>query len=71
MKRLAAIAALALLLFAALPALSQCAMCSTGAHAAGAKAEQSLLHGVFVLLVPPVGMMAGLIGFAFYHRRND
>jgi hypothetical protein len=45
-------------------------MCSTGAHAAGSKAERSLLHGVVVLLVPPVTMMAGLISLAFFYKRN-
>lgn len=72
MKRLLRIAALAsVLLAASAPALAQCVMCSTGAHAAGAKAERSLLHGVIILLVPPVGMMAGLVGLAFYYRREQ
>lgn len=71
MKRVALTAMLALLLSAAVPASAQCAMCSTGAHAAGAKAERSLFHGVIVLLVPPVTMMAGLIGLAFFYKRND
>jgi hypothetical protein len=70
MRRLALVATLALLLSAAAPASAQCAMCSTGAHAAGSKAERSLLHGVVVLLVPPVTMMAGLIGLAFFYKRN-
>ena len=70
MKRLVFVAMLWLLLFAAPPASAQCVMCSTGAHAAGTKAERSLLHGVIVLLVPPVSMMAGLIGLAFFYKRN-
>ncbi len=73
MKRLLQIVALAAVLtFAAAPAFAQgCIMCSTGAHAAGEKAERSLLHGVVVLLVPPVGMMVGLVGLAFYYRREQ
>jgi hypothetical protein len=68
-RRLALIVALALLLSAA--AGAQCVMCSTGAQASGAKAQRSMLHGVILLLVPPVTMMAGLIGFAFFHRRGE
>ena len=30
-----------------------------------------LLHGVLVLLVPPVSMMAGLIGLAFFYKRDN
>jgi hypothetical protein len=71
MKRLSAIATLALLLAAAAPASAQCIMCSTGAHAAGAKTEASLFHGVLVLLVPPVSMMVGLIGLAFFYKRDQ
>ena len=71
MKRLAVVATQALLISGAAPASAQCAMCSTGAHAAGEKAQRSLLHGVIVLLVPPVSMMAGLIGLAFFYKRND
>lgn len=73
MRRLLQIAAIAAVLLAAsAPALAQgCIMCSTGAHAAGEKAQRSLLHGVVVLLVPPVGMMVGLVGLAFYYRREQ
>lgn len=71
MRRLLAIAAMAFMLAAATPAFAQgCVMCSTGAHAAGEKAERSLSRGVLVLLVPPVGMMVGLVGLAFYYRRE-
>ena len=72
MRRFLQVLALAgALTVAAAPAFGQgCVMCSTGAHAAGEKAERSLLHGVVVLLVPPVGMMAGLVGLAFYYRRE-
>jgi hypothetical protein len=73
MRRLLRAATLAaVLLVASAPALAQgCVMCSTGAHAAGEKAERSLLHGVVILLVPPVGMMVGLVGLAFYYRRES
>jgi len=71
MRRLALTAALALLLFATVPAVAQCAMCSTGANAAGAKAQRSMFHGVLVLLVPPVTMMAGLIGLAVFYKRGE
>jgi hypothetical protein len=70
-KRLIVVATFALLLAAAVPAAAQCVMCSTGAQASGAKAQRSMLHGVVLLLVPPVTMMAGLIGFAFFHRRDS
>ena len=72
MKRFLQIVALAaVLMVATAPALAQCVMCSTGASAAGPKAERSLLHGVIILLVPPVGMMVGLVGLAFYYRREQ
>src|SRR4051812_1402071 len=71
MRRLALVATLTLVLSVAVPASAQCIMCSTGAHAAGAKTERSLLHGVLVLLVPPVSMMAGLIGLAFFYKRDQ
>ncbi|MBI2677524.1 MAG: hypothetical protein HYX28_01940 [Candidatus Koribacter versatilis] len=70
MKRFSLIATVALLLSAAAPASAQCVMCSTGAHAAGTKTEKSLLRGVLVLLVPPVSMMAGLVGLAFFYKRD-
>jgi hypothetical protein len=71
MKRFLQFATLALCLSAGTSAFAQgCVMCSTGAHAAGEKAEKSLLHGVVVLLVPPVSMMAGLVGLAVFYRRE-
>ncbi len=70
MKRLLAIAVLALAFLSPAPALAQCAMCSTAAHAAGEKSSRSLMRGVFVLLLPPLGLMMGLVGLAFYHKRE-
>ena len=70
MKKLLAIAALALALLAATPALAQCSMCATSAGGASQRTQKSLMHGVFVLLVPPLGLMAGLVGLAFFYRRE-
>lgn len=68
MKRTVAIATLALLLWAAPAAAQGCAMCARGATAAGERAQHSLQRGVLVLLLPPVGMMVGLLVVAFRYR---
>jgi len=70
MKRLFAIATLALAFAAAAPAFAQCSMCSSSAAAAGEQTRRSLARGVLVLLIPPVSLMAGLVGLAFYYRRD-
>jgi hypothetical protein len=70
MRRFFLLAALAWLLSAAPAALAQCSMCATGASAAGQRAQKSLKQGVVVLLVPPIALMAGLVGLAFFYRRD-
>jgi hypothetical protein len=72
MKLRVASAALGLLLWAA-PAFGQgCAMCYSSALGAGTKGQQALSRAVTILLIPPVGMMIGLVGLgALYARRRD
>jgi heme/copper-type cytochrome/quinol oxidase subunit 2 len=65
-----------LLLFVALaaaPALGQgCAMCYTSASNAGKNGQKALNRAVTILLIPPVSIMALLVGFAFtYNRRRE
>ncbi len=70
MKRRAAVAALWLAL-AASPAFGQgCAMCYTGAHAAGAKAQKALNRAIGVLMVTTLGMIGGLALLVFKSRNS-
>ena len=62
-----------LVLLAALsaaPAFGQCAMCYTSAKGASNDGQKALTRAVLALLLPPVGIMVGLVGFAFYYNRN-
>jgi len=53
------------------PAFSQgCAMCLSNAAAAPVKSQQALKRGIFVLLVPSLGAMFGLIGLAYRNRNH-
>jgi hypothetical protein len=53
------------------PAFGQgCAMCYTGAAAAGQKSQKALNRAVLVLLVPAVTMLVGFVGIAFAYRRE-
>ncbi len=62
---------LALLILAASQAFGQgCAMCYTGAAAAGEKSQLALNHAVLVLLIPAVTMLVGFVGIAFAYRRE-
>ncbi|HZQ90912.1 MAG TPA: hypothetical protein VFA60_03880 [Terriglobales bacterium] len=72
MKRLLATTAL-LLMLSAPAALGQgCSMCITSAAGAGAKGQRAISRGVIFLLLPPVGMMAVLVGVALkYKSRNE
>jgi hypothetical protein len=72
MKLRLATAGLALMLWAA-PAFGQgCAMCYSSALGASAKGQQAMSRAVTVLLIPPAGMMIGLVGIgALYARRRD
>ncbi len=47
-----------------------CAMCYTGAAAAGQKSQIALNRAVLVLLVPAVTMLVGFVGIAFAYRRE-
>jgi hypothetical protein len=69
MKRLATL--LLFLALAAAPALGQgCAMCYTSAANAGKNGQKALNRAVTILLIPPVGMMTLLVGFAFAYNRQ-
>jgi hypothetical protein len=60
-----------LLALSAAPALGQgCAMCYTSARGASDGGQKALSRAVLTLLIPPVGMMAVLVGIAFRYRRN-
>lgn len=70
MKSKAASIALWLAL-AAVPAFGQgCAMCYTGAHAAGAKAQKALNRGIGVLMVTTLSMIGGLALLVFRTRNS-
>ena len=72
MKLRIATVALGFALWAA-PAFGQgCAMCYSSALGASAKGQQAMSRAVTILLIPPVGMMIGLVGVgALYARRRD
>jgi hypothetical protein len=69
MKKLCMLALLVAL--SASPALGQCALCYTAAAGAGKDGQRALSRAVIVLLVPPVGLMAVLIGVAFRYRSHN
>ncbi len=59
------------LALAAAPGFGQgCAMCASGAHAAGDKAQKALNRAIAVLMVSTVGMIGGL-ALLVYKRRNS
>ncbi len=59
------------LALAAAPAFGQgCAMCYTGAHAAGAKAQKALNRGIGVLMVTTLSMIGGLALLVFKTRNS-
>ena len=63
---------LLLLLALSAPALGQgCSMCSSSADATGEKGRKVLTRAVAVLLFPTLGMMALIVGAAFYRNRDD
>jgi hypothetical protein len=60
---------LLLLALSAAPAFGQCSMCYSSAKGAG-NGQAAITRGVLTLLLPPIGMMMGLVGFAFLYNRN-
>jgi hypothetical protein len=59
------------LALAAAPAFGQgCAMCYTGAHAAGQKAQKALNRGISTLMFTTLSMMGGL-ALLVYRQRNS
>lgn len=46
-----------------------CAMCYQNATAAGSNAQAGLRHGILILLIPALGLFAGILG-ALYQRRD-
>lgn len=54
----------------AAPAFGQCAMCYTSAKGASTNGQSAITRGVLTLLLPPIGMMVGLVGFAFRYNRH-
>jgi hypothetical protein len=60
-----------LVALSAAPAFGQgCAMCYTSAKGASSGGQGALSRAVITLLIPPVGMMAVLVGFALRYHRN-
>ena len=62
------VATIALLLATALPALGQCALCYESASAAGKKGQTAISRAIVVLLMPTLGMMAGLVTLAVRYK---
>ncbi len=70
MKRLLSGLVLVVALSAA-PAFGQgCVMCYTSAKGATTNGQAAITRGVLTLLLPPIGLMLGLIGFTFRYNRN-
>ncbi len=63
------LASLILLAALGLPAFGQgCAMCYTGADAAGSKSQKALDRAILVMLIPTMTFIAGFVGIAYMYR---
>lgn len=64
--------AIACIIVSSSPALAQCAMCKAAVEGAtdGAALIRRLNLGIFILLVPPVGMFCGAFGLAYRYRHG-
>ncbi len=69
-RRLGLVAALMIF---TLPVFGQgCAMCNAAARSTPKEGQRALNRAIFVMLVPPLGIMALGVGFAFrYGRLRD
>jgi hypothetical protein len=67
------LATLGLLAFLwAAPAFGQCAMCYMTAQALNKDGQRAINRGIFVLLLPPLGIMVGGVSMALrYGRKRD
>ncbi len=64
-----ALASAVLMAALAAPALGQgCAMCYTGADAAGAKSQKALDRAILVMLIPTMVFVAGFVGIGYVYR---
>ncbi len=59
-----------LVALSAAPAFGQCAMCYTSAKGASGDGQRAITRGVLAMLIPPIGIMVGIVGFAFRYNRN-
>lgn len=60
-----------LVALSAAPAFGQgCAMCYTSAKGASDGGQSALSRAIVTLLIPPVGIMAVLVGVAFRYQRE-
>ena len=62
------IATLILLSAVALPACGQCALCYESASAASKNGQRAITRAIGVLLLPTLGMMAGLVTLAVRYK---
>ncbi len=60
---------LLLLVLGAVPAFA-CPFCYDALKGAGSSSQAAIEHGILTLLIPPVGLMVGLVGFAFCYSRD-